>query len=133
MHLRSRIEIVGANPFVLVSAGEASRLKQDWRRSMPVTFRVDERADDIAGVNLMPVGDGSFRLYLNGEIRRATEVGVGDVVTLDVEFDHGSGAVRCTRCHPEFRQRAGPEPTRKAGGNASAQAGRRKSCATSLG
>jgi len=89
LRLRSRIEIVGVNPFVLVSAGEASRLKQDWRRPMPVTFRVDDRADETWRVNLMPVGDGSFHLYLNGEIRRATEVGVGDVLTLDVEFDHG--------------------------------------------
>jgi Bacteriocin-protection, YdeI or OmpD-Associated/Domain of unknown function (DUF1905) len=39
-------------------------------------------------VNLMPVGDGSFYLYLHGEVRKASSTKVGDTVILQVQFDH---------------------------------------------
>lgn len=35
----------------------------------------------------MPIGDGAFRLYLNGQVRAATETKVGDVVEVWAEFD----------------------------------------------
>lgn len=37
----------------------------------------------------MPVGDGTFRLYINGLIRRETEIHVGDWVRLAVWRDLG--------------------------------------------
>jgi hypothetical protein len=37
---------------------------------------------------LMPIGDGSFFLYLHGQVRKASGTSVGDVVSLTVEFDH---------------------------------------------
>jgi hypothetical protein len=87
LRIRSRIEIIGANPYVLIDARGVSRLKQDWRGPMPVTFQVNDARSETWRVNLMPVGDGTFRLYLNGEIRRAAHSGPGDIVTLDVQFD----------------------------------------------
>jgi len=87
LRLSSLIEIVGANPYVLVDAGRASQLKRDWRRPMPVTFKVNDMRDEVWRVNLIPVGDGTFRLYLNGEIRKAAGIVVGDIVSLDIEFD----------------------------------------------
>lgn len=35
----------------------------------------------------MPVGDGSFYLYLEGDVRKASATKVGDLVSLYVQFD----------------------------------------------
>jgi hypothetical protein len=35
----------------------------------------------------MPLRDGSFRLYLNGEVRGETGLAVGDVANLQLQFD----------------------------------------------
>jgi hypothetical protein len=86
LRFRSRIEIIGVNPYVLVDADGVSQLKQDWRRPMPVTFKVDD-GPETWRVNLMPVGDGTFRLYLNTDIREAADLDVGDTCVLDVQFD----------------------------------------------
>jgi len=73
----------------LVGVDGASHLKQDWRRPIPVTFKINDVRDEVWRVNLMPVGDGTFRLYLNGKIRKTADISVGDIVNLDVEFDDG--------------------------------------------
>ncbi|MFQ5890917.1 MAG: YdeI/OmpD-associated family protein [Gemmatimonadota bacterium] len=39
---------------------------------------------------LVPKGRGFHRLYVNGAMRRAAGVGVGDVVELELRFDPGS-------------------------------------------
>ena len=36
---------------------------------------------------MMPVGDGSFYLYLHGDIRRASSTTVGDRVRVEIDFD----------------------------------------------
>ena len=43
---------------------------------------------------MMPIGDGSFCLYLNGNVRKASGTGVGDRVEVEVRFDakYRSGA-----------------------------------------
>lgn len=64
----ARIEIVGVNPFVLV-ARRASKLKPGWRKAMPVLVRVNGKPEQPWSINMMPVGDGSFRLYLHGTVR----------------------------------------------------------------
>jgi Bacteriocin-protection, YdeI or OmpD-Associated len=38
-------------------------------------------------INMMPVGDGSFFLYLHGQVRKASDTKVGDVANFTVEFD----------------------------------------------
>ena len=35
----------------------------------------------------MPIGDGSFRLYLQEKVRKASNTGVGDRVKVEVSFD----------------------------------------------
>ena len=39
-------------------------------------------------INLMPIGDGSFYLYLHGNVRKASSSKVRDVVTVEVQFDN---------------------------------------------
>ena len=37
----------------------------------------------------MPIGDGNFYLYLHGDVRKASGTQVGDVVNVQIRFDHG--------------------------------------------
>lgn len=87
LRFRSVIEINGVNPFVLVSARHGAKLRKDWRRPMPVRIRVNGKPEAPWRINLMPVGDGSFYLYLHGDVRKASKTKVGDVVTVELEFD----------------------------------------------
>ena len=36
----------------------------------------------------MPIGDGSFYLYLHGDVRKSSKTKVGDIVKVRVQFDH---------------------------------------------
>jgi hypothetical protein len=87
LRLRSRIEINKINPYVLVRADQAARLKSRWRRPMPVRVQVNGKPDTPWRINLMPVGDGDFFLYLHGQVRKASGTGVGDVVSIALAFD----------------------------------------------
>jgi hypothetical protein len=85
---RATIRIRGINPFVAVSAARASRIKPGWRKPLPVVVRVNGKpAEEPWRINMMPAGDGSFYLYLHGDVRRASGTKVGDVVTVEVAFD----------------------------------------------
>ena len=84
----ARMEIRGINPFVLVSAARAKRIKAGWRKPLPVLVRVNgEPAAKPWRINMMPVGNGDFYLYLAGVVRSASRAKVGDTVRVDVEFD----------------------------------------------
>ena len=81
------MKILGVNPYVLVSAKRASQLKPAWRKPMPVLIRINGKPESLWPISMMPIGDGSFRLYLNGVIRNASGTGVGDRVEVEVRFD----------------------------------------------
>lgn len=86
--VRSRIEMIGVNPCVLLHRDLVSGLRVGRRGPIPVRFQiVDTESDEFWRVNLMPVRDGTFRLYLNEEIRKATGVDTGDIVTIEFLFD----------------------------------------------
>jgi hypothetical protein len=92
------MRIVDGNPYVHVSARRAARLKPGWRRPLPVLVRVNgEPAETPWRINMMPVGDGTFRLYLHGDVRKASRTGVGDTVRVEVAFD---AAYRNGPMHP---------------------------------
>ncbi|HSX45530.1 MAG TPA: YdeI/OmpD-associated family protein [Candidatus Saccharimonadia bacterium] len=86
---KAKMEIIGVNPYVLVSAQQAQELKKDWKKPMPVLVQVNGQPDEPWHINMMPVGDGSFYLYLHGDVRKASGTGVGDVVEVEVSFDSG--------------------------------------------
>jgi len=82
------MEIRGINPFVLVSAAHATRIKAGWRKPLPVLVRVNGHPKPAPWrINMMPAGDGTFYLYLHGDVRRAAGTAVGDRVRVEVEFD----------------------------------------------
>lgn len=87
MRFGATIEIRDGNPFVNVSAARATRLRPKWRKPMPVLVRVNGKPAKAWRINMMPRGDGGSYLYLHGEVRMASKTGVGDNVTVEVEFD----------------------------------------------
>lgn len=86
MRFRAKMLIRGVNPYVLVSATRAKTLRPGWKRPMPVLVKVNGEPTPWR-INLMPVGDGRFYLYLAGTVRKASATKVGDTVALDVRFD----------------------------------------------
>jgi hypothetical protein len=87
LRFTSVMKIHGVNPYVLVSAKQASKLKPGWRKPMPVLVQINGKPEPPWPINMMPVGDGSFRLFLHGSVRKVSNTGVGDRVQVDVRFD----------------------------------------------
>jgi hypothetical protein len=87
LRFRAPIEINGINPYVRVRTEQAARLRPNWRRPMPVRIKVNGKPDVPWRINMMPVGDGSFFLYLHGDVRKESSTSVGDIVNVTVEFD----------------------------------------------
>ena len=81
------IKIRDANPFILVSAPRANAIKPGWRKPLPVLVRVNGKPANAWRINMMPVGDGSFYLYLHGDVRQASSTAVGDRVRVEIDFD----------------------------------------------
>jgi hypothetical protein len=96
-HFRSTIQINGINPYVPVNARRAARLRKGWRKPLPVRVRVNGHPANPWCINLMPVGGGSFYLYLHGDVRKASGAKVGDAVSVELEFD---AAYRGGPAHP---------------------------------
>lgn len=84
---RARIRITGINPYIPVSAARARRIRADWRKPMPVLVQVNGQPEPAWAINMMPAGDGSFRLYLDAVVRKASGTGVGDMVEVAIAFD----------------------------------------------
>ncbi|KQV57490.1 MULTISPECIES: YdeI/OmpD-associated family protein [unclassified Caulobacter] len=97
LRFQATIEINGINPFVPVDAEQAARLREGWRKPMPVRVQVNGAPAESWRINMMPRGDGGFFLYLHGEVREAARVGVGDTVDVEVAFDE---AYRGGPAHP---------------------------------
>ncbi len=86
-------------------------------------MRINGRPEKDWRINMMPVGDGSFYLYMHGDIRKASGTAVGDRVRVEIEFVIGykkrpstphaqlvqTGARRESASHEEL-DRADPEP-----------------------
>ncbi len=70
-----------------VDARRAARLKNHWRKPMPVRIQVNGKPKVPWRTNMMPIGDGAFYLYLHGAVRKAVAAKVGDIVSLAVRFD----------------------------------------------
>lgn len=82
-----KIRIIGVNPYVLVTANKAAALKPDWRKPMPVSLQINGDESLEWRTNMMPTGEGTFCLYLHGEMRKASKTEVGDTVTVKVWFN----------------------------------------------
>lgn len=113
MRFAAKIEIYNGNPYVLVSPARAKKLQPNWHKPMPVLVQVNGQPQPAWRINMMPIGDGSFYLYLHGDVRKASETKVGDKVLVDVEFD---AAYKNGPMHPMpgwFRTALAANPTAK--------------------
>ena len=81
------IKIRDLNPFILVSSSRANTIRAGWRKPLPVLVRINGKPTNAWRINMMPVGNGSFYLYLHGDIRKASGTVVGDCVRVEIEFD----------------------------------------------
>jgi len=77
----------GINPYILVTPGQAKSIKPGWRKPLPVLVRMNGKPAVPWRINMMPVGDGGFYLYLHGDVRQASGTKVGDRVRVEVGFD----------------------------------------------
>lgn len=84
---KGQIKIRGVNPYVLVSAARASKLKPSWKKPMPVRIRINGLPQNPWRINMMPSGNGSFYLYIHGDVRKASGTKVGDSVVVEISFD----------------------------------------------
>lgn len=105
MKFRAKIERRGINPYVLVSAARARRIKAGWKKPLPVLVQVNGRPDPAWRINMMPVGDGSFYLYLDGVVRTASGTDVGDTVNVSLAFDPAYRSGPQDDMLPEFAAR----------------------------
>ena len=79
--------IRSANPYVHISRDRATALRAGWRKPMPVLVQINGQPQPPWRINLMPIGNGAFYLYLHGSVRKASASQVGDMVDVDVRFD----------------------------------------------
>lgn len=87
MKISGRIKINGVNPFVLVTSSQASQLKPQWRKPMPVLIKVNGQPENYWHINMMPKGNGDFYLYLHNDVRKASSTEVGNIVEVEILFD----------------------------------------------
>src|SRR5688572_24198531 len=71
--------------YIEITAAQAHKLRPNYK----VSFRIKGRIDnyDFEKVALLPMGDGSFILPINGQIRKAIKKGKGDNVKVYLEYD----------------------------------------------
>jgi len=89
LRFTSVIKIREPNPYILITASQAKSLKPGWRKPLPVLVRINGEPAEPWRINMMPVGDGSFYLYLHSDVRRASGTKVGDRIQVEVGFDAG--------------------------------------------
>src|SRR5581483_5672765 len=77
----------GLNPYILVNKKQAYSLKSGWKKPMPVLVQINGKPTPPWRINMMPVGNGDFYLYLHGDVRKASKTQVGDIVTVHISFD----------------------------------------------
>jgi hypothetical protein len=87
MRFTATIEIYNGNPYILVSEEQATALHAEWKKPMPVLVQINGQPTPPWQINMMPIGDGSFYLYLHGDVRKASGTKVGDRVRVYVSFD----------------------------------------------
>jgi hypothetical protein len=87
LHFTATIQIIGVNPYVLVTAKKARVLKKEWKKPMPVLVQINGQPNPPWRINMMPKGNGDFYLYLHGNVRKASRTGAGDTVSVFVTFD----------------------------------------------
>lgn len=83
----AEILIREGNPYIYVSKERVAAIKAGWRKPIPVLIQINSEPKQPWQINMMPIGDGAFYLYLHGDVREASNTKVGDTVKVKVVFD----------------------------------------------
>jgi hypothetical protein len=104
LRFRSIIKINNINPYILVTARQAARLKKNWRKPLPVRIRVNGQPKTPWRINMMPIGDGGFYLYLHGNVRKASNTSA-TLSAWKCNLTTHTRTAPCTPCrHPSKRR-----------------------------
>lgn len=87
LSFKAKIFIRDGNPYILVNKDQISTLKPGWKKPLPVIIQINGKPTPPWHINMMPVGNGDFYLYLHGNVRSASKTKVGDTVNVSIEFD----------------------------------------------
>lgn len=71
--------------YIEISKELADKIKKDTRRGFRVRGRIDEL--EVAGIALLPMGDGNFILPINTPMRKKLNKGKDDLLTCFFEED----------------------------------------------
>lgn len=71
--------------YILISAAQAKKLKPGFKQSFRVKGKID--GFEISKIALMPMGDGTFIMPVNGSIRKVIRKQKGAEVKLHLETD----------------------------------------------
>ena len=94
----AKVLIIGINPYVGIPEGVLSALfEQAGRSKGPIPVR--GTLNGTRFVQTLVKYQGAWRLYLNTPMRQAAEIGVGDNVTVEIEFD---SSPRIVPINPKF-------------------------------
>jgi hypothetical protein len=108
--MTSFVLIVGVNPYVDVTSELVTMLRPGWRKPLPVLVHINEGPAMPWRTNLIPAGDGSFRLYLHGAMRAAANVEVGDEVRIGLEVDNAYYSNPANPMPPWFQAALNADP-----------------------
>ena len=96
----ARIEIIGINPYVLLPGNVLELLfEQAGKNKGPIP--VKGTLNSHAFTQTLVRYSGEWRLYLNGPMRTAAGIDVGDIARVNIEYDD---AERKTGMHPELEK-----------------------------
>lgn len=87
LKFKSVMKIYKSNPYIHITKEQASFLKSEWKKPMPVIIRINNEPKKGWKINMMPRGNGNFYLYLHGYVRKASKTKVGDLVKVEITFD----------------------------------------------
>lgn len=87
LKFNAEIKILKINPYILISSARADKLKPGWKKPLPVLVKINGKPEKYWRINMMPMGEGRFYLYLHESIRNASNTKVGDRVSVEILFD----------------------------------------------
>lgn len=98
MKFSAKVQIIGVNPYVLLPEKVLQQLFVQAKKekgTIPVKGKINGREFKQTLVKYA----GDWRLYLNGIMRRASGIDVGDIADVEIMFDP---IPRIEPMHPEF-------------------------------
>ena len=96
----AKIQIIGVNPYVLLPASVLKYLFEKAGKdkgAIPVKGKLNGKSF----IQNLVKYSGKWRLYLNGPMRQAAGIDVGDIVNVEIDFDPKSREVPL---HPKLKK-----------------------------